>query len=99
MVGSEPELRAENPTFEDDRFHLLSKRGVWVGLALTLALAAILAHLRMASAGIDYRGRLAILDRVFDVLLALLLWALAFCIGRSVCRKLSLSFSGVAEEM
>jgi 4-amino-4-deoxy-L-arabinose transferase-like glycosyltransferase len=78
-------------------------------LSMTRALALILpitllcvfsvyAHFRVASAGEDYKGALAPFDRVFDLLLTVILVATVFAAGRAMSRLLSLSFTSIAEE-
>src|SRR5262249_42159854 len=99
MVGSEPGVSAESATPATNTSWVLLKRAAWFSIALAVVIAGLLAHMRIASVGPDFLGRLAILDRVFDVLLALLISGLAFCVGRSLCRKLSLLFVGRAEEL
>jgi len=99
MVVSEPGAGAESATPAINTSRVLPKKTLWLGILMGLVIAALLAHMRIASAGPDFRGRLAILDRVFDVLLALLTSGFAFCVGRSLCRKLLLSFVGPAEEL
>ena len=59
---------------------------------------SIYAHFRVASVGEDYKGALAPFDRVFDLLLNVVLVASAFAAGRAMSRLLSLSFTSVAEE-
>ena len=72
-------------------------------LALILPIAllcvfSIYAHFRIASAGEDYKGALAPFDRVFDLLLTVVLVATVFVAGRAMSRLLSLSFISIAEE-
>lgn len=61
--------------------------------------AALYAHIQITQAGIDYRGLLAPLDRIFDLLLVAFLASLTFCVGRAVNRKLGLVFLNGAEEV
>ncbi len=73
-----------------------------VGFSLLLAVfaaPAVYAHLQITRATIDYRGSLALLDRAFDLLLAVSIITLAYCIGSSISRALKLKFVGHAEEV
>ena len=63
-----------------------------------MLLAAIYAHITM-DGNPDYKGSLAILDRVFDLSLAGGLAALTFCTGARLSRALRLKFLSVAEEL
>ena len=99
MVSTEQELAAGSPAPVARTSRALSRKTLWFALVLFVIVAALFGHIRVASVGPDFTGRLAILDRVFDLVLALAIAALAFCAGRSVCRKLSLSFVGPAEEL
>jgi hypothetical protein len=75
--------------------------GYVLGLALALGIgtAAVIAHVHVNSIGDDYKGYWAILDRVFDLLLASAITVLAFGLGRKISRRLSLTFVGAAEEI
>src|SRR6185295_1708026 len=64
-----------------------------------LPVFSIYTHFHIAAAGEDYTGILVPFDRVFDLLLNMVLVASVFAAGRSVARLLSLSFSGLAEEV
>lgn len=75
----------------------IQKAGLLFLLAAFVALA-VYAHL-LAQATIDYRGSLVLLDRAFDLLLAVAIIALAFCAGRGVSRALKLDFVSHAEEV
>jgi hypothetical protein len=66
---------------------------------LVIFVAALYAHLQVAKAGEDYTGLLLTIDRVFDLGLALLITAIAFCAGRAVCRFLNLAFDNPCEEI
>src|SRR5215471_7856610 len=63
------------------------------------ATAAVYAHIQITRATIDYRGPLALLDHAFDLLLAVAVIIIAFCVGRGVCRVLKLDFVSHAEEV
>ncbi len=76
----------------------MKKAGLLILLA-TLVTSAVYAHLQIAWATIDYRGSLALLNRAFDLLLAIAIVALSFCAGRGVCRALKLDFVSHAEEV
>lgn len=49
--------------------------------------------------GENYRGPLALVDRIFELYLALGIMSVGFCVGRRVARILSLSFVNAAEEI
>lgn len=66
---------------------------------LLLVAASYAAHVRVSPVASDYTGSLAALDRVFDLLTASVLAVLCFSAGRRVCRMLSVSFRGEAEEI
>lgn len=70
-----------------------------VGLFLAICGVATYAHILVVQAGDDYTGWLMPLDRLFDLLLVATLLALAYCTGRSIARKLGVSFANDAEEM
>jgi hypothetical protein len=70
-----------------------------VTIAVLLCLAAVYGHIQVARSSDDYTGSLAILDRLFDLIFAGALGASSFCIGRAICRALSLTFSSLAEEI
>lgn len=72
-----------------------------IGFALlgaAVSLAAIYAHLQLAPISEDYTGPLTLLDRTFDLILALALVGAAFCIGRRLSTALKLVFASLAEE-
>ena len=66
---------------------------------LPLLVALLLAHLHIVQIGEDYVGRLALVDRLFDLCLVIGILAVAFCVGRRLARLLSLSFLTAAEEV
>jgi 4-amino-4-deoxy-L-arabinose transferase-like glycosyltransferase len=68
-------------------------------LVVMFAAVSIYAHLHIAWATIDYRGSLAIMDRAFDLLLAVSIITLAFCLGRSIGQALKLDFVSAGEEV
>lgn len=69
------------------------------GLFLLACGMATCAHILVVQAGDDYIGWLMPLDRLFDLLLVAALLVLAYCIGRSIARKLGVSFANDAEEI
>ena len=79
------------------------KSPIWLRTAIAvlilLSLSAIIAHIQILRVGDDYRGALAPLDRLFDLLLAGFLISVAFCVGRAASRLLSLEFANLAEEI
>jgi hypothetical protein len=68
-------------------------------LLAALAMSAVYAHMQMIRARIDYLGPIVLLDHVFDLLLAVAIIIVAFCVGRGVCRVLKLDFVSHAEEV
>lgn len=70
-----------------------------VGLFLAACGMATYAHILVVQAGDDYTGWLMPLDRLFDLLLVATLLVLAYCTGRSIVRKLGISFANDAEEI
>ncbi len=83
-------ITLKHPTFR--------KAGLLLLLA-ALAASAVYAHLQITRATIDYRGSLALLDRAFDLLLAVAIIIIAFCVGRGITRVLKLDFVSHAEEV
>lgn len=75
------------------------RRLILVIPAVLLGLALLSAHLRIAQMGENYRGPLVLVDRIFELCLALGLMSVGFCVGRRVARILSLSFLNAAEEI
>ena len=63
-----------------------------------LLASAIYAHAKLWPYGKGGEGILAVLDRVFDLSVAIALLMFCFFIGRAVASRLSLDFSGRAEE-
>src|SRR5215475_11174120 len=80
------------------KHHAFRKAGLLILLA-ALSTMAIYAHLQITRATIDYRGSLALWDRAFDLLLAVAVISVAFCVGHGVCRILKLDFVSHAEEV
>jgi len=68
-------------------------------LLAALATSAVYAHMQMIRAKIDYLGPVVLLDHAFDLLLAVAIIIVAFCVGRGVCRVLKLDFVSHAEEV
>ena len=66
---------------------------------LLLASLSVYAHVRLSAIGEEYRGWLSPLDRLFDLLLSLLLLATAFGVGRWLSGRLSVRFANLAEEL
>src|SRR5262249_4804523 len=64
-----------------------------------VVLAAIAAHVRVSFPGDEYIGELAVLDRLFDLLLAGGLATAAFSVGSAIGRWLSIQYRGAAEEL
>jgi hypothetical protein len=60
---------------------------------------ALYAHLKILPERFNYHGSLALGARLFDLLLAVGLALLSLGVGRYVCGRLKVEFSGVAEEL
>ena len=60
---------------------------------------AVYAHLKILPDRFNYHGSLALGARLFDLLLAVGLALLSLGVGRYVCERLKVEFSGVAEEL
>jgi hypothetical protein len=67
--------------------------------ALGLGIAVSYAHIEIKQMGEDYKSPLLLVDRIFDLSLALGLIGVAFCVGRKSARLLSLLYASVAEEL
>ena len=78
-------------------FHI--RRAMFILSILLIVLSAIYAHARLMQVGMDYTGSLVLVDRVFDLSLAVFLTSLAFCIGRAISAQLKLIFVSLAEEI
>jgi 4-amino-4-deoxy-L-arabinose transferase-like glycosyltransferase len=68
-------------------------------LVALVVLAAIAAHVYLGKGADQARGFLAILDHMFDLILALGLFTVVLGCGSFISRKLKLRFSGAAEEI
>lgn len=71
----------------------------WLLPVAVLVAFSIFAHFRVAALGQDYTGILMPFDRIFDLVLVLILVATVFAAGRELARLFSLSFDGLAEEV
>jgi Dolichyl-phosphate-mannose-protein mannosyltransferase len=69
-----------------------------IGVICLILLPAIYAHVRIAGDD-QYRGALAMLDRVFDLAFVCALAILIFAIGRRLASSLQLTFLSLAEEL
>ena len=110
MAKKKTNSRAVNPSASESVATLsptdsiaFSRVNVSRALAVLLPIAllcafSIYAHYTVASFGEDYKGALAPFDRVFDLLLTLVLVATVFAVGRAMSRLLELSFFSIAEE-
>lgn len=78
---------------------LLPRGLIFIIPPVLLGLALLFAHLRIAQMGENYRGPLVLVDRIFELYLALGIMSVGFCVGRRVARILSLSFVNAAEEI
>ena len=91
------ETNAQNPTTVP--VVRTMPRIAWAAiLFVTIAALAIYAHVRVSARADDYTGTLAIFDRVFDLLLAGFILAVAFATGRLVAARVGLAFHNLAEE-
>ncbi len=77
----------------------LSRRLIVITILLTVFVFLLFLHLQVTKLNEDYQGILLAFDRLFDLSLALFLTALAFCIGRRICRFLKIDFDNSAEEI
>ena len=76
----------------------LSRRLVFLGVAGSLLLATIYAHVHLAGSE-EYTGPLAVLDHLFDLILALGLSVIVLCVGHDLGRRLGLNFANPAEDI
>ncbi len=72
---------------------------VLVIAVVALGLAAIAAHIYLSGRREEATGALAVLDHVFDLLLALTLSATLTAVGHAVCERLRLRFLNAPEEI
>jgi 4-amino-4-deoxy-L-arabinose transferase-like glycosyltransferase len=72
---------------------------ILISFVVVLLLASVYAHYKVAASADNYSGLISILDRTFDLALASMLTAAAFCTGRRIARTLKLSFLSLAEEL
>jgi len=79
--------------------HPVFRKASLLVLLAALVTSTVYAHLQITKARIDYRGPLVLLDHAFDLLLAVAIIIVAFCVGRGVCRVLKLDFVSHAEEV
>src|SRR5262245_50507518 len=91
-------MKAEEADNTPERFQ--RSRHLIVIVSLLIAVVSLLIlHLQVTKLNEDYQGTLLAFDRLFDLSLALSITALAFCIGRRVCRFLQVDFYSGAEEL
>jgi len=79
--------------------HPVFRKATSLVLLAAFVASAVYAHIQIIRARIDYRGPLVLLDHAFDLLLAIAVIIIAFCVGRGVCRLLILDFVSRAEEV
>jgi hypothetical protein len=72
---------------------------VFILPALVVGLALFYAHMSIAQNGEDYNNAITIIDRLFDLYLALMITAVAFCVGHACARLLKVSFENPHEEL
>ncbi|HKF59698.1 MAG TPA: glycosyltransferase family 39 protein [Blastocatellia bacterium] len=72
---------------------------VFVLPAVGLVTALSYAHFDVKQMGDDNKGSILLVDRMFDVALALALIGVVFCIGRKFVRLISLAYESAAEEI
>jgi 4-amino-4-deoxy-L-arabinose transferase-like glycosyltransferase len=68
-------------------------------ILIVVSAFAVYAHLKILPERFNYHGSLALGARLFDLLLAIGLALLSLGVGRYVCGRLKVEFSGVAEEL
>jgi hypothetical protein len=90
--------KAEKADITPKRFHQ-SRYLILVISYLIVFVSLLILHLQVTKLNEDYLGTLLAFDRLFDLSLALSITALAFCIGRRVCRFLQVDFDSGAEEL
>jgi 4-amino-4-deoxy-L-arabinose transferase-like glycosyltransferase len=92
---------AENAEITEMAEKQLRRPAIFAISAFLIAVVgfAIYAHLKILPDRLNYLGSLALADRLFDLLLASGLALLSFGVGRYVCERLAVEFSGVAEEL
>jgi len=69
-----------------------------IAVLIVVIAFAVYAHLKILPERFNYHGSLALGARLFDLLLAIGLTLLSLGVGRYVCGRLKVEFSGVAEE-
>lgn len=73
--------------------------GTLVLLLAILVAVSVYAHVQLSGGDDEYIGRLAILNRLYDLLFATFLILLVFCVGRMITEKIGLVFDNIAEEI
>jgi 4-amino-4-deoxy-L-arabinose transferase-like glycosyltransferase len=73
--------------------------GIFIALMLMIFIAALTLHLRAIKLNEDQVGSLLAYDRAFDLVFALTVTAIAFCLGHAICRLLKIAFDNIAEEI
>jgi 4-amino-4-deoxy-L-arabinose transferase-like glycosyltransferase len=69
-----------------------------IAVAVGIILLVGIAHFHISREAYEITGPLAIVDRVFDILLAGCLLTVVFCTGRGIARVIGLTFLSTAEE-
>jgi len=70
-----------------------------ITLVTGISVAAIAAHVYLGAHRQDARGMVAVLDHIFDLILALTLTAVLTSTGRTVCERFRLKFFNAPEEI
>src|SRR5215217_716810 len=79
--------------------HSVTRKPIVVVPFALLTSAAIVAHVYLGTDADRATGLLALLDHIFDLVVALGLLTITLCVGNSLGHKLKVRFSGVAEEI
>src|SRR5215831_18647977 len=79
--------------------HPVFRKATSLILLAAFVASAVYSHIQTTRARGDYHGSLVLLDRAFDLLLAVAVIIVAFCVGRGVCRLSKLDFVSHAEEL
>jgi 4-amino-4-deoxy-L-arabinose transferase-like glycosyltransferase len=76
-----------------------TKRIVLLVVVVSIGLAGIASHIYLGADREYATGALAVLDHIFDLILALTLTAILTAVGHAICERLRLKFFNAAEEI
>src|SRR6476659_10125223 len=76
-----------------------ARKRVFVLLASALCIAAIAAHIHLRAFASSATGPLAILDHLFDLVVALLISFVILCFGHTLIKRFRLEFTNRAENL